>query len=550
MVPLSLAAMQPSRISAARSFLNKAIRERWDIRCESLDIDELGEGTAVYRILTPRQEFTFIAFSRAPSRSGRTARIIGQAWDMMGTLNEGPPNQSDIEIARREIPKLYSGRATPNSLIWSRSNRSMRVFDTALQALRRGEQPRIEDIAGSCYLMRNTGLDGNGTFGTRSFPSLGREHALGAPLRAQMLNAYLLREFSCDILEHLAKLTSPDAVPLAPEIRRFIGVGNGSALGLIFFIQRHPRLISNWIAAREQSIAAACSLAVGKGDPHLLKLIALLQRAIVFRRQDRMVYEEFASSANIAADLERAVTRLEELAGTGLIDGTQHPFPLHRLAEEFHAGLLAEAYETFLSMLIELVPERADELADCLGGEDEFQIDPSRTVSGLSAQIQTDYDWALRIDMASPGAYEYVWYKSESAEEPRRGRRVEADGAKDLGFDLPGEVQQLKQNLDREDPAMPLSRFLMKYPQYGYIVARIQGLEGLPYHSPFANINAEDFVPIHLVRLMNVTVHGIDKPRDFLKRNLRGVLFHGAPTPDDIRAGRGGDWFYPAEPTL
>ena len=36
---------------------------------------------------------------------------------------------------------------------------------------------------------------------------------------------------------------------------------------------------------------------------------------------------------------------------------------------------------------------------------------------------------------------------------------------------------------------------------------------------------------IDLVRLMNVGVHGIDKTRDFLNRNLRGVLYHGAPTP-------------------
>ncbi len=57
-------------------------------------------------------------------------------------------------------------------------------------------------------------------------------------------------------------------------------------------------------------------------------------------------------------------------------------------------------------------------------------------------------------------------------------------------------------------------------------------------------------MPIDLVRLMNVGVHGIDKTRDFLNRNLRGVLYHGAPTPQDIRDGYTGTWFYPAEPAL
>ena len=37
--------------------------------------------------------------------------------------------------------------------------------------------------------------------------------------------------------------------------------------------------------------------------------------------------------------------------------------------------------------------------------------------------------------------------------------------------------------------------------------------------------------------MMNVGIHGIDKTRDFLNRNLRGVLYHGAPLPDEIAAG-------------
>jgi hypothetical protein len=35
----------------------------------------------------------------------------------MGTLNEGPASEADIESARQELPKLYAGRATRNSLI-------------------------------------------------------------------------------------------------------------------------------------------------------------------------------------------------------------------------------------------------------------------------------------------------------------------------------------------------------------------------------------------------------------------------------------------------
>ena len=90
----------------------------------------------------------------------------------------------------------------------------------------------------------------------------------------------------------------------------------------------------------------------------------------------------------------------------------------------------------------------------------------------------------------------------------------------------------------------------MLEPHFRSIVARVQTLAGHAYHSPHMNIMSDDFIPVHIVRLMNVAIHGIDKTRDFLGRNIRGVLFHGAPTPADLIAGADPDWFYPEEPTL
>jgi len=48
---------------------------------------------------------------------------------------------------------------------------------------------------------------------------------------------------------------------------------------------------------------------------------------------------------------------------------------------------------------------------------------------------------------------------------------------------------------------------------------------------------------------MNVALHGIDKTRDYLGRNLRGVLYHGAPMPADLAAGAEPEWFNPLEPS-
>ncbi|WJR65211.1 hypothetical protein QTA58_13230 [Neorhizobium sp. CSC1952] len=545
-----LAAIQPSRLSGTRAFMNKMIRERWDISNVLFDVDGNAEGTVVYSIKAPDQEFSFIGFSRPPSRTARTGRIIGQAWDMMGALIEGPATEAEIETARREIPKLYTGRATPGTLIWCRSNRSMRVFDQTLEALARSRQPDVADLAKVCYLMRNTGLDGNGTFGTRSFPSLGARHALGGVLQAQLLTAYLMREFSCDLVEHLAAKRSDKAVRLDPKLRRYIGVGNGSALGLIFFVHKHPRLIDGLIAARENAIAMARGLKLTPADPRVARLVELLAQAIVFRKQDRMVYETFASSAEVAADLEKLVDALEEFRRSGTVLGRKADYPLDILAFEFEAELVPEAYETFLSLLIELVPEEADRLLEAVHAPDEFNVSPAETVESLANLIREEYRWALDADMSGPDAYKYVWYKSETAEEPRRGAREEVPDALDLGLDVCGGIQALHGDLAKAAPALSIARFLMKHPEHRFMVARVQSLRGLGYHTPRANINAEAFVPIDLVRLMNVGIHGIDKTRDFLSRNLRGVLYHGAPTPDDLRSGYTGTWYYPAEPVL
>ncbi|WP_458094275.1 hypothetical protein [Roseomonas sp. WA12] len=541
MRPERLAAMQPSRVSASRALIAQALREGWRITTRRFEIDAASFGTAIYKIETPRGTFSFLAFSAAPQRAGRTGRIIGRAWDMQGALLEGVADDAAIEATRRELPKLYAGRAVPGTLVWCRSNRSMRVFDAVVAALAAGRQPDPGLAAESCYLMRNTGLDGNGTFGTRSFLALEPDHPLRHPLAAQMLCAYMMREFAADLANHLAALASPNAVELAPEIRRFLGIGNGSALGLILFIGNHPRLIDAWIAAREDSITAARALRVTAGDPRLTHLEALIRRAAIFRREDRMAYEAFAPSALIAAELEEVAAMVATLP-------TDIPFPLDSLAREVGARFHPETEETLLSLLVELVPEVADRLTMAMVVSEETEVRPAMPSGALRAILRRDYAWALAWDMDTPGARAQVWYKSATAEEPRRGPRAEAPDAINLGLDIPGLVLELDAALAARDPAEPVARLLLARPDLRGIVARVQGLDGLRYHTPHTNIMADDFVPAHLVRLMNVTLHGVDKTRDYLGRNLRGVLFHGAPLAAELAGGADPDWFYPPEP--
>jgi len=546
MQPARLAALQPSRLSASRALMVRAIRERWKIELHDWSIDQASRGTALYRITTPGGIFDFPVYSFEYRSEGRTGRIIGRTWDMMGALIEGPTTREEIEHTGRELPKLYRGRATSRTLVWCRANRSSRQFDHTVEALSSGRQPDIAELAQVGYLMRNTGLDGNGTFGTRSFRALEPDHVLGPPLAAQMLCAYMMRVFSVDLVHHLARGRSPGAIELDPRLQRFVGVGNGSALGLVLFVNNHPHRVDRWLGAREEAIAAAKSIEGAALVPALQHLSALVRRAAIFRAQDRMEYEAFAPSQELARELFGAQKAIDDLAADPAARAA--PFPLAALCDRIEPGLHAEAFETLLSLMTELAPDVCDALGATLAVDEEFTTDPAMRIDALRAIVLDEYAWALGMDLTTEASRRFIWYKSENAEEPRRGPLEEVEWAFNLGLDLPRLVQELHGALAARAAGTSVARFLAEEPRHRAIVARIQTLAGHRYHSPHMNMMADDFVPVHIVRMMNVALHGIDKTRDYLGRNLRGILFHGAPTPADLVAGTDPDWFCPEEP--
>ena len=304
MQPERLAALQPSRLSASRALMVRAIRERWAIERLDWSIDAKSRGTALYRITTPGAIFDFPVYSFEYRSEGRTGRIIGRAWDMMGALIEGPASDAEIEQTGRELPKLYQGRATPRTLIWCRANRSSRAFDHTVASLAAGRQPDLAEIAQVGYLMRNTGLDGNGTFGTRSFRALEPGHVLGAAA----VRTDALRVHDARVRDRPGP--SPRARSSRPTPSRSIRGCNATSVSAT--ARRSGSCCSStitrtwstagWTRARKRSLRRSPS-AGAAATPALRRLRQLVGRAITFREQDRMEYEAFAPSDRIAAEL-------------------------------------------------------------------------------------------------------------------------------------------------------------------------------------------------------------------------------------------------------
>ncbi len=552
MRPERLAALQPSRVSASRALIARAMKRRWKITRTRFDLDERARGVACYRIEADGWDFSFPVFSFEPSGQMRTFRIIGRSWDMMGSLVEGRISQADMDMTQQEMPKLYHGRATPGTLVWCRSNRSARVLDYCVEALAAGSHPRTDIMAAASYAMRNTGLDGNGTFGTRSFLALERNHPLRPSLGAQMLTAYMMRVFAYDLIAHLAQARGGSrAIPMSPDLERYLGVGNGSALGLMFFVHNHPCLLSRWLRIREQALAAAKMTEIGRDAKPLDILLGLLDRAIVYRRQDRTEYDLLTPSTAIATDLSGMRRELGWLRERVQAGAASTSTPLVEFCESIEGRFCPDAIETLNSLLIELVPDLADALTETLVLDEELVNRPEMPVSRLREILRIEYPWAFELDLTSERSQRYIWYKSVNAEEPRRGPREEAPDAFGLGLDLPRLVVALDRDLAATDGRASVARFLLAHPYHRLIVTRVQALAGQPYHSPHADIMSEDFVPAHITRMLNGAIHGLDKTRDAMGRVIRGVVMQGAPLPDELASGTGDEhWFNPPEPVL
>lgn len=539
MNPRWLGALQPNRLSAARSFVAKMIREQWNIQLVSTDVDALGNGTMVYRLETPAGIMSFVAFVSEPRSVNRTSRIIGSSWDMLGSLMDGEPDAARIEQNRRELPKLYAGRAPKGTLTWFRANQSVRLFEHVRERLAVGLQPEQELVAEVGYLMRNTGLDGNGTFGTRDFRELGPFHPLSAPYHAQMLSAYLMRELSIDLVQHLAKLDNVKAASISPAIRRNIAIGNGSALGLVLFAFNRPQLIGTLIGQYEKALAHALDLPLTVDDPAWETLLTLVNRSILYRQQDTGSYVTLPNGPQVSSDL-RSVKRLIEAAR---ISGSS--FPLRALEESMTEHLLPETIETIHAILLELDPAATDKFLVTDTLDESLLANGAVTINALRHDVEQGFSWALEIQLASADEASRVWYKSRDSEEPRCGPAGEVpEGTIDLSFDVPREIQRLLARIKTLPPETTVGTLLVADPTLEQIIAHVQNLADSPYAIPRMDIKDDYLVPVHLIHLLNGFAFGLDKTVDRLERILRGVIFDGAPYRDELAHPHASDWYW------
>lgn len=545
MDPRNLGAMQPNRLSASRSFIAKMTRENWRIERELLELDDRGNGRARYAISTPEGSITFLAYLSEPSGKNRTGRIIGTSWDMIGALIDGVATSEQVRETEEELPRLYEGRATPNTLVWFRSNQSLRIFRAVRQSLARGQQPDAKELSRVGYVMRNTGLDGNGTFGTTPFAGIGPDHPLRTSYHAQMLSAYLMREMSADLVEELAFKDSPaTAVRLDPAVRRLIGVGNGSALGLAMLVYNRPVLVNAYISAFLDvldHVLTTGSLCTGDTFDELERL---LSRTIRYRSFLTTSYRFFTSNMEIVGDLRR-IRAMVRAGRRGEIHTEMGETALGAIHREATGRVSKEALHSFNTLLLELVPEYCDEVGGkYLDFTEELDLDPRTTLAETRETIDTHYSWATRMPLNDEYFRDRVWYQSRAAEEPRSGPREEVPEAHELIQSYPVQIRRLLEAMEGKDANSTLGELLFANPELEYISRLILGLRDKPYAVPHADPHDTDFIPVWIIRFVNSFIHGLDRTEDHMGRDVRGIIFENAPYRDAIGIDGDSEWWW------
>ncbi|RQH02549.1 hypothetical protein [Natrarchaeobius oligotrophus] len=540
MQPERLGALKHTRLSFARLLMRRMVDEQWEIDLREVTLDEEGNGRARYSISTPSHEFSFPIFSQKISEAEKTDRITADTWDMWGFLCEGNPSDEFVDWQFEELPNVRTGRATPDVLIWTRGNRSSRFFDHIVDSLTAGHQPDVDFLAKGGYLIRSSGYYGNGLNGTKVFRSFESDHPLGEPYLAQMFSAYMWRIFGYDLADTIAAERNSDAATLDPAIKRYLGTGNSSGMGVALFAMNHPKLVHTWLRAREIALARAKAIEPSREDVVTLQNF-LAKAEVWFEEDDSDSKEFFLSKSEIASGLRDVRNRLDDVGSSDVSSWAQ-------LCDWSERNLKPEAREVLHSLLIDVHPSVCEGLAETLTTSEKTDIVPEMSTATLRSILDSNYRWALNIDMSRPEATHHFWYRSENGEEPRLGITGENDAEEySRPIDIALRVQRLEDDLRASAPSTTVGEFLFDHPEHRYVVERVQTVHDLPYAEIRGNPLDADFIPLHLVSLIK-SFWGIQKAHPANKGWVKGTFFQGAPLPEDVRDGDRSYWMYPSRP--
>ncbi|MGC6517576.1 MAG: hypothetical protein ACON49_06070 [Candidatus Puniceispirillaceae bacterium] len=532
----ALGASFAHRLSFKRTLIRALHDQKADMQITNKQLDDSGHGHVVLTINFYGRPYSLIGYSRPLADEDRTDRVIATAWDASFCLFDGVPDAQDIAYLADEVTHQEAGHYHEKVMTLSRANKSVRLFEHVVSQLAKGSQPDHDMIAKIGYLMRTTAVYGNGKFGIADRDHIKDYDGLAGPFRAEMLTVFLIREFTFILADHCASCRGGDmAVSLSAPMRRNLGVGNSTGLGMAPFLIHHPNLFHSWILVRETAIARVRQIADISADKQT-DYLRLYDRISAHLAQWQVDDESYQRTISLLRSDWKTL-------GADIKQILLHDSPFERLMSwamskgDDMAALMG-------SFIMEYMPEVTDGLEDCMTQARDPAIEPKMTVETLSNLMKTHYQWALSLDLTASQTRQQFWYVSEEKLEPRLGDAYrEAGQDREMPFAMAYYVDALQQALKDMPGEAKVAELLLRHPSLRYIVRRIQNVAHFAYAEVHGNLVGASCRPIDLLRC-KLSFFGASKFDPRSDRWTRITLYQGAPTAADLHDDDADDWAF------
>ncbi len=525
-----LGSFHQSRLSFLRSFLSEF--KDWQYNRDLFDLDQEGYGTAVYSFKKKDRVYSLICYANKINDDERSDRVIATKWDAAFTLHDGVPLKEDIDRLRNEVPKQEVGRLSYKELTLSRANKSVRVFDHVVESLSNGNQPDLELLEKVGYLYRTTAVYGSGKFGLADRFRIKNREEINGPFRLEMMLVYLVRQFTFDQVNHVAKNKNPNsAVKLDPKICRNLGIGNSTGLGMAPFIVNHPTLLNNWILSREIALKKIREIKIVKTqDRDLFKdcVKSSLKNITSWNTESEYQLKKIKL---LLKDIKKFINFLENEFDF------QKDYPFNEIYLWLEKETCEECIEYVVSIMMEPFGDIVQPLVAQMSSEEEkyFNIPTERTVGDLKKILENKYSDILKINFNIEESNQKFWFISKNKEEPRLANRFEENGADlEQPLAIARDIKKLYERLLPLKNNLKINQFLIDNSDLRHVVRRAFIIEKFPYSEIQDNTIGENLVPIDMLRL-KLSFFGALKFDPRSDKWLRICMFQGAPLPNELK---------------
>ncbi|MDA9694577.1 hypothetical protein N9U71_04010 [Candidatus Pelagibacter sp.] len=525
-----LGSFHQSRLSFLRSFLSEF--KDWQYNRDLFDLDQEGYGTAVYSFKKKDRVYSLICYANKINDDERSDRVIATKWDAAFTLHDGVPLKEDIDRLRNEVPKQEVGRLSYKELTLSRANKSLRVFDHVVESLSNGNQPDLKLLEKVGYLYRTTAVYGSGKFGLADRFRIKNREEINGPFRLEMMLVYLVRQFTFDQVNHVAKNKNPNsAVRLDPKICRNLGIGNSTGLGMAPFIVNHPTLLNNWILSREIALKKIREIKIVKTqDRELFNdcVKSSLKNITSWNTESKYQLKKIKL---LLKDIKKFISFLENKFDF------QKDYPFNEIYLWLEKETCEECIEYVVSIMMEPFGNIVQPLVAQMSSEEEkyFNIPTERHVGDLKKILENKYSDILKINFNTDESNQKFWFISKNKEEPRLANRFEENGADlEQPLAIARDIKKLYERLLPLKDNLKINQFLIDNSDLRHVVRRAFIIEKFPYSEIQDNTIGENLVPIDMLRL-KLSFFGALKFDPRSDKWLRICMFQGAPLPDELK---------------